>query len=415
MVKSKINLLNTAPTTKTPSADNKREGEGKAIISATEDKGTEKDLDISKIIQYTRQIQKPEDYGIIVRDISTGLFGKSLISEKELENMRLIARRSGINKLDNKDIIIQKDAVTGEIYNNLSVFDKKFIIALQVLLSDQTKKRHEILESSRKPKKKKEYTLEIPDIFTGVDKNGIPPVLAEDMSKDGFNLSEKGDTIVIIPGKAFFLKKYLGYSTIGGKDYDSFDKAIHKLRTGLFAITGDMKGASAKFSKVQSLIKQITIYNYKAAGGTDLNIYVISLLPILTEGIGNNYKLIPPNNAEIFNAIGENEALFNLYDYLLLKLTHNEEKIANRGAVKQIEVKEEELLNLIAKDKEDLRKHRTRLIDTLYKGLKMFYELKLLAKEVKPLTPEARSEAKAKKDTIVLSICIKRIADGQPR
>lgn len=385
---------------------------GKAIIPSSKDVSPNRReiAEISDIIRYTKDIVKPEDYGIVVRDISAGLFGKSLISNEDLQRMRAEARKRGINKYDNKDIIIQRDANTGEVYNNLTVFDKKFIIALQVLLSDQTKRRHEILESHRNPKKKREYTLEIPEIFTGVDKNGIPPVLAEDMQKDGFN---DKDIIVIIPGKAFFLRKYLGYSTVGGKDYDNFDKALNKLRTGLFAITGEMKGASAKFSKVQSLIKNISIYNYKEGGGTDLNIYVIALLPFLTEGIGNNYKLIPKNNAEIFSAIGESEALFNLYDFLLLSLTINEGKIADRGDIKKIDVPEEKLLTLLAKDKEDLRKHRTRIIDTLYKGLTMFYELGLLAEKISAPTSEARSAAKAKGKGIIVNISIRRIADGK--
>lgn len=403
-----------APKSKSTTPEAPTEGKDKAIISGTEEAeaGDKVRREIGKVLEYTKDIVKPEDYGIVVRDISAGLFGKSVMSTEDLQRMRAEARKRGINKYDNKDIIIQRDANTGEVYNNLSVFDKKFIIALQVLLSDQTERRHEILEYHRNPKKKREYTLEIPNIFTGVDKNGIPPVLAEDMQKDGFN---DKDIIVIIPGKAFFLRRYLGYSTIGGKDYDNFDKALNKLRTGLFAITGDMKGASAKFSKIQSLIKNINIYNYKGEGGTDLNIYVIALLPILTEGIGNNYKLIPKNNAQIFNAIGENEALFNLYDWILHELTEYTESIVNRGKVKHVSIEEDKLLTLVGKDKEDIRKHRTRLLDTLYKGLKMFYDFGLLAEEVIPPTTEARNAAKAKDKGVVVSISINRIANGESR
>ena len=389
---------------------NKSEAEApdtkKAIIQVTP---KEAKPEITDIIKYTKSVNKPpEDYGIVVLDISLGLFGRSILTEKELSALRSEARKKGVNKYDNKDILIQRDESTGVVRNNLTVFDKKFIIALQILLSDQTERRHEIIEAHRKPKKKKELTLEIPDIFTGVDKNGLPPVLAEDMKKDGFN---DKDIIVIIPGKAFFLKNYLGYKTVGGKEYDNFDKALSKLRTGLLAIIGDIRGTSAQYSKLQSLIKNVTIYNYKEAGGTDLNIYVIALLPILTEGIGNNYKLIPKNNAEIFNAIGDNEALFSLYDWILYKLSRNDpgEKITQRGELMQVTATEEDLLTLISKDKNELSKHRKRWIDTLYKGFKMFYELGLLAYEVQQPTEEER---KSKGKKIELTIYLKRIATG---
>lgn len=400
-----------APQSKSNTPEAPTEGKDKAIISEAAER-EENDRGIVQIIRYAKKFAKPEDYGIVVRDISAGMFGKNVISPTAVSILRKEMRSAGISAEDAEDILFRYDKNTQEIYNLLTLFDKKFIIALQVLLSDQTTDRHKIIEMHRPTRKKKEGTLEIPDIFTGVDKNGIPSILAEDLKKSGFN---DKDIIVFIFGKRSFLTDYLGYTNLSGREYSNFDITLSKLRKGLFAYTAEAVKGKARFSKVQSLIKQIAMYNYSSSGGAEYNIYAIALTPLLTENISNKYRLIPKDNAKYFKAIGDNEALFNLYDWILLALSEDNYRISERGAIKVVEKEEEDILNLLARNKEDLRKHKKRYIDILYKGLKIFYDLGLLNKEVIPPTTEARNAAKANRKSIVLKIYINYIANGGKR
>ena len=381
---------------------------GSKAIIADYSEASAADADIENTIITDTPIVVPagKDKAIVVRDVSLAFFGKSVVSTKEKAAYMRELSKAAPTKEEKESTILAIDSTTGAVYNRLTVFDKKFIIALQILLSDLTKNRRKVLEAANKVNRAS--SEEIPDLFKGIEIDDLPRPVSDRMKAAGFS---KEDIIVIIPGKDFFLKAYLGYKTIGGKDRANFSKSLHKLRTGLFAWLGENKPDVQKGqnfnSTIVGLIQKYQSFNYRSSKNKEVQYYVFSLSPLLTKGIGRNYKYIPQNNAEIFNAIGDNEALFALYDYILIEASHNFDAPEERGATHVWNTSEDYIFtSIFCKDTKEVNKHRKRLRDILYKGLSMFYNLGVLTEEVLPPTEEARKRGK----DIPLTIHIRRFS-----
>lgn len=375
-----------------------------------------------------------KEYAIIGRDISVGLFGKTIVNnESEIASFKRRLSRAA-TKAEAESTLISIH--NGEVYNLLSVFDKKFIIALQVALSDQTEKRHYILSAHRKTsaeraterraieaavkkrgraltEEEKADILEglskapaIPSLFSGMDIEGdVPPIVSQLLKSAGFSTED----IVVIIERESFLRHYLGYTSVGGSQRAKFDDTLKKLRTGLFAFAGDNSGKGIGI--VSSLIDKYRSFNYRDIKGNEKHYYALSLARLFGTRIVGTYKLIPKNNAEIFNAIGDNEALFNLYDKILIEASYNFGKPGKRGDTHTASFSEEELVDIFGGgNRTYISKHRTYLLSKIYEGFNIFYEKGVLTQEVKAPTEEARKAAKEKGEAIKIPIVIRRIA-----
>ena len=401
MNEENIKAYQPAPTI--PEEANEREGLKTIRIKSKASDENKALLEIEGVIDIP---QAGKDSAIVVRDLSKGLFRQSLVGNNGVRIFKKIIAE----KQEKEDILFCIDQ-SDTVYNRLSVFDKKFIIALQILLSDLTKDRRKVLEDARNKNRENE-PLEIPNFLKGIDINGLPPVIFEFLKFNGFS---DEDIVVIIPGRDYFLKKYLGYTTIGGTERAKFIQTLNKLRRGLLAWIWETKEENQeklRFNSHVQIIQKYQSFIHKRKGGKrEISYYVFSLHPILTYGIGNNYKTIPKNNAEIFHEIGDNEVLFTLYDKILTEASYNFVAINKRGDIHYKTISEDEILKeVVGKDNKEIINHRKRLLDTIYNGLRILYDKGLLAEPITPPTKEERQTAKENGKDIYIKLAISRKA-----
>ena len=334
------------------------------------------------------------------------------------------------NKTEARNILF---AITekGEIYNTLTAYEKAFIIALRVLLSDSTADRHAIIEAKRKEKGKGDtggaeayegidffgackIRPEAYDIFLSKEKSAYystpefrPTEKEAALLRAGFTPSD----IIVVIDKNTFIRDYLGGKK-GGKQSQAFAKALDRLRTGRVALTST--SVKAKSITTINLIKN-TVAFYGIKNGQKVEYYAISLHPVFAEIYKGGYITYPANNAEVLSAIlsvrGGADGLLTLYDTLLRRARYNFEKISARPEVQVFTLKEEEALSLTYEEKE-IRAHKKQALARFYgdTGINIFYTVGLLADRVKPPTEAERKQAIAAGKDVEVEIHFRRVA-----
>lgn len=314
-----------------------------------------------------------EKSGVIGRAAALGLCLSGSIPPEKVEVVRAQVAKDLKSKAEAKQVVITIDDA-GNIKNFLSVYEKKVIIALQVRLSDLQKDGAYIIEAARKASSKelaKKEAAGIPD-FLGYPIQALPdPVQKYLIEVAGFSEEQP----LILFERRDFLKKYLGLEegNINGAAYERLSKAIIKLLSSLCAITYKNSAGKRAFYS----IRPISNYTTYTIGGKKY--YILSLNKFFGKVVGD-YMRTPRNNAEILNAIGDNEALFRIYAYILKQLSQNTAgvKIAARGDIREIHEAEEVLLTDFFSPNE-IRKGKAAARKRMYTAFNTFYELGLIS------------------------------------
>lgn len=382
----------------------------------------------------TALVPKPKkDYAVAGAGMYADIAGNTpaLLSEEGKRGFSQYVQKIASKKEANKVLFGLNEK--GEIYNNLTAYEKAFIIALRVLLSDSTEDRHALIEAKRK-EEGKEYAGDV-KAFEGIDFFGACKIRPE--AYDIFLRKEKSayysnpllhpnqkeaallrlgftpTDITVVIDRATFIRDYLGCGR-GGKQLRAFEDALTRLREGRVAfITSSTTKEGIKLI-TDSLIRRTTTFAGKKKG-QKVEYYVISLHPIFARIFTPNYITYPANNAKVLGAIlgvrGGAEGLLSLYDVLLQKAARNFGGIDKRPEVQVFTLKEEEALSLTYEEKE-IRAHKKQALARFYsdKGINIFYAVGLLADRVKPPTDEDRRRAAAAGKDVEVEVHFKRVA-----
>ena len=396
---------------------------------------TPRDADI-----ITALVPKPKkDYAVAGAGMYANIAGNTpaILSEEGKRGFSQYVQKIASKKEANKVLFGINEK--GEIYNNLTAYEKAFIIALRVLLSDSTADRHALIEAKRK-EEGKQYTGAI-EAYEGIDFFGACNIRPEAYARFRYDtarseaekriyeaykdfpvntkeaallrLGFSDKDIVVVIDRATFIRDYLGCGR-GGKQSKAFTDALTRLSTGRVAFTAASTTKEGIKLITDNLIRRTTTFIGEKKG-QKVEYYVISLHPIFARIFTPNYITYPANNAEVLGAIlgvrGGADGLLSLYDVLLQKAARNFEKIDTRPGVQVFTLKEEEALTLIATDKQ-LKKNKKEVLARFYSdtGINIFYTVGLLVDKVKPPTDEDRRRAAAAGKDIEVEVHFRRVA-----
>lgn len=344
------------------------------------------------------------------------------------------------NKIEAKNVLFGLNE-KGEIYNTLTAYEKAFIIALRVLLSDSTADRHALIEAKRK-EKGKEYAGDI-KAYEGIDFFGACNIRPEAYARFRYDTARSdkekaiyaaykdypvnpkeaallrlGFTdrdIVVIIDRGTFIRDYLGGKK-GGTQSQAFTEALTRLRTGRVAFTTATASSSKEGIKLitDNLIRRTATF-FGDKNGQRVEYYAISLHPAFARIFTPNYITYPANNSEVLGAILQvrkgADGLLALYDTILQRAARNYEAIDKRPGIQVFTLKEAEILPLIATDKQ-YKKNKKEVVARLYSdtGINLFYTVGLLADRVAPPTEEARKKAAAAGKDVEIEVHFRRVA-----
>ena len=396
---------------------------------------TPRDADI-----ITALVPKPKkDYAVAGAGMYANIAGNTpaILSEEGKRGFSQYVQKIASKKEANKVLFGINEK--GEIYNNLTAYEKAFIIALRVLLSDSTADRHALIEAKRK-EEGKQYTGAI-EAYEGIDFFGACNIRPEAYARFRYDtarseaekriyeaykdfpvntkeaallrLGFSDKDIVVVIDRATFIRDYLGCGR-GGKQSKAFTDALTRLSTGRVAFTAASTTKEGIKLITDNLIRRTTTFIGEKKG-QKVEYYVISLHPIFARIFTPNYITYPANNAEVLGAIlgvrGGADGLLSLYDVLLQKAARNFEKIDTRPGVQVFTLKEEEALTLIATDKQ-LKKNKKEVLARFYSdtGINIFHTVGLLVDKVKPPTDEDRRRAAAAGKDIEVEVHFRRVA-----
>lgn len=390
---------------------------------------TPRDADI-----ITALVPKPKkDYAVAGAGMYADIAGNTpaILSEEGKRGFSQYVQRVA-NKYEANKVLFGINE-KGEIYNNLTAYEKAFIIALRVLLSDSTEDRHALIEAKRK-EEGKEYAGDV-KAYEGIDFFGACKIRPE--AYDIFLRKEKSayysnpllhpnpkeaallrlgftpTDITVVIDKNTFIRDYLGGEK-GGKQSKAFTDALTRLSTGRVAFTTASTTKEGIKLITDNLIRRTATF-FGEKKGQKVEYYVISLHPIFARIFTPNYITYPANNAEVLGAIlgvrGGADGLLSLYDVLLQKAARNFGEIGKRPEVQVLTLKEEEALSLIATDKQ-LKKNKKEVLARFYSdtGINIFYTVGLLVDRVKPPTDEDRRRAAAAGKDVEVEVHFRRVA-----
>ena len=388
----------------------------------------------------TALVPKPKkDYAVAGAGMYADIAGNTpaILSEEGKRGFSQYVQKIASKKEANKVLFGLNEK--GEIYNNLTAYEKAFIIALRVLLSDSTEDRHALIEAKRK-EEGKQYTGAI-EAYEGIDFFGACNIRPEAYARFRYDtarseaekriyeaykdfpvntkeaallrLGFSDKDIVVIIDKNTFIRDYLG-GTKGGKQSKAFTDALTRLSTGRVAFTTTSTTKEGIKLITDNLIRRTATF-FGEKKGQKVEYYVISLHPIFARIFTPNYITYPANNAEVLGAIlgvrGGADGLLSLYDVLLQKAARNFGEIDKRPGIQVFTLKEEEVLKTISGEAE-IKANRKRAVARLYgnTGINLFYTVGLLADRVQPPTDEDRKRAAAAGKDVEVEVHFRRVA-----
>lgn len=384
-------------------------------------------------------VPKPkQDYAVAGAGMYADIAGHTpaLLTEEGKKAFTEYVAKVG-NKIEAKNVLFGLNE-KGEIYNNLTAYEKAFIVALRVLLSDSTADRHALIEGKRTKEEREKAQREAGNT-EGIDFFGAGNIRPEAYARYRYEtarndreraiyaaykdypvnpkeaqLLRKGFSdkdIIVVIDKNTFIRDYLG-GTKGGKQTKAFTDALARLQSGRVALTQTSAGAR-ELSTDNLILRTASFFAEKK--GQRVEYHVISLHPNFGRVFTPNYITYPANNAEVLGAIlgvrNGADGLLSLYDVLLKEAAKNFGKIDRRPGVQSFTLKEADLLPFITTEAR-LKKNRKEAVARLYSdtGINLFYTVGLLADRVAQPTEEARKEAAATGKDVEVEVHYKRVA-----
>lgn len=352
---------------------------------------------------------------------STALQSKEDIAKVE-EHIKKIAGKKGVEN------VLCTVSAAGELYNTFTAYEKAFIIALRVLLSDSTPEADKRDIRKRKKEAIKEDITTVEE-YEGIDFTGAIKIRPEaydiylrkeksayygkyfptEKEKALLKLGFTPTDIIVILDRNTFIKDYLG-GTVGGKQYDLFESALNRLSSGTVAFV------DTRLIAKQQLIQRRSSFN-ALRKGNKVEYNILSLHPIFGRIYTPNYITYPANNAEILNTILRTnkaaEGLLTLYDKILRAAAQNFGTIESRESVQVLSFKEAELIGTLAGEAE-VKKNKKRVLERIYSesGINIFYKVGLLTEKVQPPTAAERSAATAAGKDVEVKLLYKRVANS---